>query len=53
MLLEQLKNSLETCRDRCFKNCDVVDLTFACIGGIDAVENCLDWIKINPEKKAV
>ena len=39
--------------DRCFKNCDVVDLTFACIGGIDAVENCLDWIRINPEKKAI
>jgi hydroxymethylglutaryl-CoA synthase len=38
---------------RCFKNCDVVDLTFACIGGIDAVENCLDWIRINPEKKAI
>ena len=37
---------------RCFKNCDVVDLTFACIGGIDAVENCLDWIRINPEKKS-
>jgi len=38
---------------RCFKNCDVVDLTFACIGGIDAVENCLDWIRINPDKKAI
>jgi len=38
---------------RCFKNCDVVDLTFACIGGIDALENCLDWIRINPEKKAI
>ena len=23
---------------RCFKNCDVVDMTFACIGGVDALQ---------------
>ena len=23
--------------NRCFKNCDIVDLTFACIGGVDAL----------------
>ena len=39
--------------ERCFKNCDVVDLTFACIGAVDALENCLDWVKGNPERKAV
>lgn len=38
---------------RCFKNCDVVDLTFACIGAIDALENCLDWIRLNPKRKAI
>ena len=38
---------------RCFKNCDVVDLTFACIGAIDALENCLDWIRLNPTRKAI
>lgn len=27
----------------CFLHCDVVDLTFACIGGIDALQNCLEW----------
>ncbi|PPK87416.1 hydroxymethylglutaryl-CoA synthase [Neolewinella xylanilytica] len=27
----------------CFLNCDVVDLTFACIGGVDALQNCLEW----------
>lgn len=29
----------------CFQNCDVVDLTFACIGGVDALQNSLDWVK--------
>ncbi len=38
---------------RCFKHCDVVDLTFACIGAIDAVQNCLDWIKAGKGRKAI
>lgn len=36
-----------------FRNCDVVDLTFACIGAIDALQNCLDYIRLNPTKKAM
>ena len=36
-----------------FRNCDVVDLTFACIGAIDALQNCLDYIRLHPTKKAV
>ena len=39
--------------ERCFKYCDVVDLTFACIGAVDALENCLDWVRVNPDKKAI
>lgn len=39
--------------ERCFRNCDVVDMTFACIGGVDALQNCLDFVKANPTKKAV
>lgn len=35
------------------RNCDVVDLTFACIGGVDALQNCLDFIRLNPSKKAI
>lgn len=27
----------------CLLHCDVVDLTFACIGGVDALQNCLEW----------
>lgn len=29
----------------CFLHCDVVDLTFACIGAVDALQNTLDWVK--------
>ena len=38
---------------RCFKNCDVVDMTFACVGAVDALENCIDWIKSNSDRKAI
>ncbi|WP_333596417.1 hydroxymethylglutaryl-CoA synthase family protein [Schleiferia thermophila] len=34
-------------------HCDVVDMTFACIGGVDALLNCLDFIRLNPDKKAI
>ena len=33
--------------------CDAVDFTFACIGGVDALQNCLDFIRLNPNKKAI
>lgn len=36
-----------------FQNCDVVDFTFACIGAVDALQNCVDYIKLNPNKKAI
>ncbi|MCQ4035331.1 hydroxymethylglutaryl-CoA synthase family protein [Kaistella montana] len=38
---------------RCFKNCDVVDMTFACVGAVDALQNCIDFCRANPGKKAV
>lgn len=46
-LLEQLypENS--------FRNCDAVDHTFACIGGVDAMQNAIDFVKANPQKKAI
>ena len=40
-------------RERCFKNCDVVDMTFACIGAVDALHNCLDFVRVNDNKKAI
>ena len=30
---------------QCLLNCDVVDLTFACVGGVDALQNTVDWVK--------
>ena len=39
--------------ERCLKNCDIADLTFACIGGVDALQNTIDWISRNPGKKAI
>lgn len=39
--------------DACFRNCDVVDLTFACIGAVDALQTTLDYIRLNPTKKAI
>ncbi|REC51229.1 MULTISPECIES: hydroxymethylglutaryl-CoA synthase family protein [Chryseobacterium] len=39
--------------ERTFRNCDVVDMTFACIGAVDALHNSLDFVIANPDKKAV
>ncbi|KGO91803.1 hydroxymethylglutaryl-CoA synthase family protein [Flavobacterium subsaxonicum] len=36
-----------------FAECDTVDFTFACIGAVDALHNCLDYIRLNPGKKAI
>ena len=33
--------------------CDVVDFTFACIGGVDALQNCIDFVRLNPTKKVI
>lgn len=38
---------------RCLKNCDVIDMTFACIGGVDALLNSADYIRLNPGRKAI
>lgn len=43
----------ESFGERVFRNCDVVDLTFACVGGVDALHNALDFVRVNPGKKAV
>ena len=39
--------------ERSFKNCDVVDMTFACVGGVDALHNSIDYVRVNPTKKAI
>lgn len=37
----------------CFLNCDILDTTFACIGAVDAMQNCLDWIRADQERIAI
>lgn len=39
--------------ERSFKNCDVLDMTFACVGAVDALHNSLDWVKQDLSRKAV
>lgn len=34
-------------------HCDTADMTFACIGAVDALQNCIDYIRLNPSKKAI
>ncbi len=36
-----------------FLHVDTVDLTFACIGAVDALQNCIDFVRLNPAKKAI
>ena len=31
----------------------MVDLTFACIGAVDALQTCVDYIRLHPTKKAI
>ncbi len=38
---------------RCLRRCDVVDLTFACIGATDALQNCLDWVRGDVSRQAI
>ncbi|MFM2230605.1 MAG: Hydroxymethylglutaryl-CoA synthase [Bacteroidota bacterium] len=38
---------------RSFSHCDTVDFTFACIGGVDALQSCIDFVRLNPEQKAI
>lgn len=44
--LEMLKQHFELeFGPNCFLNCDVVDMVFACIGAVDALQNTLDWVR--------
>lgn len=52
--MEALESKLEASYGpRSLANCDVVDLTFACIGAVDAMQNCLDWVAAREGRKAV
>lgn len=52
--LEAVENQLsKTFGTRCFKNCDVLDMTFACVGAVDALHNSIDWVNNGKGRKAV
>jgi len=36
-----------------FNYCDTLDMNFACIGAVDALQINLDFIRLNPTKKAI
>lgn len=53
-LLEMLRRKYRsTYGIDCFQNCDVVDLTFACVGGVDALHNTLDWVRGDSNRKGI
>lgn len=38
---------------RSMMHCDTVDMTFACVGGVDAFHNSLDWVRNGNQRKAL
>ena len=53
-VLEILESSFaKTAGKRSLMHCDVIDMTFACVGGVDAMLNCLDWIRSGQDRKAI
>lgn len=52
--VEIVENELtNTYGERSFKHCDILDMTFACVGAVDALHNSVDWVRQNPNRKAV
>ncbi len=50
-ILEMLRRHYrDTYGPDCFLNCDVVDLTFACVGAVDALHNTIDWARGDRER---
>ena len=39
--------------ENCLRHVDVVDMTFACIGAVDAMHNSLAWLYTEPDMKAI
>ncbi|MDD4820749.1 MAG: hydroxymethylglutaryl-CoA synthase, partial [Flavobacteriales bacterium] len=38
---------------RSLKNCDVLDMTFACVGAVDALHNSVEWVRSGENRRAV
>lgn len=37
--------------ENCIENCDAVNFTFACIRSVDTLQNCLNFVRLRPDKK--
>lgn len=54
MLNEQLQKENKAEKNtEFFENCDALDMTFACIGGVDALQNTLDWARGNKNRVGI
>jgi len=52
--LEMLEEYLRpTHGEGCLEHVDVVDMTFACIGAVDALQNTLDWVRCGEGRKGI
>jgi len=52
--LEMLRQKYApTYGEDCFLHCDVIDMTFACIGAVDALQNTLDWVSADESRLGI
>lgn len=53
-VLDMLRQRFEgTYGSDCFRHCDVIDMTFACVGGVDALHNTVDWVSADPTRVGI
>ena len=38
---------------RCLRHCDALDMTFACVGAVDALHNSLEWVRGDASRRAM
>lgn len=48
-----IQNELENQFDTSLEHVDFLDMTFACIGAVDALHICLDYVRLRPNKKCL
>ncbi len=36
-----------------FGHIDMLDMTFACIGGVDAMQQCTDYVRLRPQRRCI
>ncbi len=48
-----IQNDLEIKYNTSLEHVDFLDMTFACIGAIDALHICLDYVRLRPKKKCL